>query len=128
MSMLCQQEVAFDETHSRFEPVSPLRSAARICRDRFSRADRWADSERQAGLPEANLVAAGDVTLDRRIRRTADDVDAFHQHDVPVFVDDARPRPGRRRWLRDARLHDLTDKAVAESVHRADENRLARGI
>src|SRR5688572_12072546 len=57
MSMLCQQEVAFDETHSRFEPVSPLRSAARICRDRFSRADRWADSERQAGLPEANLVA-----------------------------------------------------------------------
>ena len=71
---------------------------------------------------------AGGIALDRRIRRAADDVDPVHQHDVPVLVDETRPRAGRRRRLGGVRLHHLADEAVAEPVHRAEKNRLRRGI
>ena len=58
----------------------------------------------------------------------ADHVDAFHQHDVPVFVDEGTASARPAAPARGAGLHGVTDEAVAEPVHGPENDWLGRGI
>ena len=71
---------------------------------------------------------ANGVALNGGVRRPADHVGAFEQDGLPVVQNDRQPVSEGVRARRGRDFHDVADKTIAESIHRAQVLGIRRGV